>query len=93
MGFETRQVTMPITARTLPWSNIRPQFYISTSHGLLKPMEKQGLIKVLEKLEASNIEIESLTTDRLGQVRKYLRKNSIIPHHLAYLARCKKCPG
>ena len=40
-------------------------------------MEKQALVRVLEKLKVS---IESLTTDRHPQIRKHLRENTSIRH-------------
>ena len=38
-------------------------------------MEKEGLIKVLDKVKAWGISIRSLTTDRHPQVMKYIREN------------------
>ena len=44
-------------------------------------MEKEGLIKCLDKLEDMNISVNTLTTDRHLQIRKYMReKRALIKH-------------
>ena len=53
---------------------------VAETDGNSNLMEKQGLIKVLEKLNTCNVAIESLTTDRHSQIRKYLRENLNLRH-------------
>ena len=54
--------------------------HIAETDGNSNLMEKQGLIKVLEKLSIRGVAIKSLTTDRHGQIRKYMREHSKIRH-------------
>ena len=51
---------------------------VAETEGNSNLMEKQGLIKVRGKLDACNVAIESLTTDRHSQIRKHLLENSSI---------------
>ena len=39
-------------------------------------MEKKGLIRVLRKLHSCDVKIQSITTDRHVQIKKYLRENT-----------------
>ena len=53
---------------------------VEETDGKSNLMEKQALVRVLEKLSQENVSIESLTTDRHPQIRKHLRENTSIRH-------------
>ena len=37
-------------------------------------MEKRGLLELLNRLDRKEIQVDSLTTDRHSQIRKYMRE-------------------
>jgi hypothetical protein len=43
-------------------------------------MEKEGFIKVLEKVSSYDFQIESITTDQHTQIKKYIRENTNLKH-------------
>ena len=58
--------------------------------GISNNMEKQGMIKVLDEMKERKKKISQVTTDRHGQIKKYLReKRSDISHQFDIWHFCK----
>ena len=53
---------------------------VAETEGKSNLMEKEGLIRVLKKLDSCDVKIQSITTDRHVQIKKYLRENTDVLH-------------
>ena len=66
---------------------------VAETEGKSNLMEKEGLIRVLKKLDSCNVKIKSITTDRHTQIRKYIRENSDIRHQFDVWHAAKSIRG